>query len=167
MRYRVTIGGQTVHVDLSGDRVMVDGRPVAAELHAVPGTPLRQLAESGHTTTFAMTRTADGWRLLHRGEVWDAEVVDERTRQLREITGGSPRVGGRHVVSAPMPGLVLRVEVEPGAEIAAGGSLVVIEAMKMENELTSPIAGAVTAVHVSPGDAVDKGTPLVEVSGEP
>ncbi len=167
MRYSVTIADRTVQVDLSGNRVLVEGRPVAAELHTVPGTPLRQLAEPGHTTTFAMTRTADGWRLLHRGEVWDAEVVDERTRQLREMTGGSSGTGGRHVVTAPMPGLVLRVEVEPGAEIEAGRGLVVLEAMKMENELTSPVAGAVTAVHVSPGDAVDKGTPLVEVSGEP
>ncbi len=167
MRYSVTIAGRTVDVDLSGNRVLVDGRPVAAELHALAGTPLRQLTEPGHTTTFAMTRTADGWRLLHRGEVWDAEVVDERTRQLREMTGGSPGAGGPHVVSAPMPGLVIRVDVEPGTEIAAGGALVVLEAMKMENELTSPIAGAVTAVYVSPGDAVDKGTPLVEVSGEP
>ena len=166
MRYSVTIADRTVQVDLSGNRVLVEGRLVAAELHALPGTPLRQLAQPGHTTTFAMTRTADGWRLLHRGEVWDAEIVDERTRKLREMTGGSSGASGRHVVTAPMPGLVLRVEVEPGAEIAAGGGLVVLEAMKMENELTSPITGMVTAVHASPGDAVDKGTPLVEVSGE-
>jgi biotin carboxyl carrier protein len=167
MRYSVTITGRTVQVDLLGNRILVEGRSVAAELHAVPGTPLRRLAEPNHTTTFAMTRTADGWRLLHRGEVWDAEVVDERTRQLREMTDAPAGAGGRHVVRAPMPGLVIRVEVEPGADIVAGGGLVVLEAMKMENELTSPIAGAVTAVHVSPGDAVDKGTPLVEVSGEP
>ena len=66
-------------------------------------------------------------------------------------------------VHAPMPGLVLRVLVEPGDEVAEGQGVVVLEAMKMENELTAPAAGTVAAVHVAAGDAVAKNDLLVEV----
>jgi pyruvate carboxylase subunit B len=65
-----------------------------------------------------------------------------------------------------MPGLVLRVEVEEGQSVAAGDGLVVLEAMKMENEIKAPVDGRVTAVHVNDGQAVDKGTILVEVTVE-
>jgi biotin carboxyl carrier protein len=65
-----------------------------------------------------------------------------------------------------MPGLVLRVETEPGATVRAGQGLVVLEAMKMENELSSPVAGTVTAIHAVPGQPVEKGTVLIEVRGE-
>jgi len=71
-------------------------------------------------------------------------------------------VGG--VVKAPMPGLVVRVEVSAGQVVEVGESLVVVEAMKMENELRAAHQGVVEAVHVKAGDRVEKGTPLVTLS---
>lgn len=65
-----------------------------------------------------------------------------------------------------MPGLVLRVEVEEGQTVAPGDGLVVLEAMKMENEIKAPVAGTVSAVHVGGGQAVDKGTVMIEVTPE-
>jgi pyruvate carboxylase subunit B len=62
-----------------------------------------------------------------------------------------------------MPGLVVRVDAQVGEQIRAGQGLVVMEAMKMENELRAQAAGTVKAVHVSPGMAVEKGTVLVEL----
>jgi biotin carboxyl carrier protein len=64
---------------------------------------------------------------------------------------------------APMPGLVVRVNVTEGDEVAAGQGLVVMEAMKMENELRAPAAGRVSRVHATAGTAVEKGTVLVEL----
>ncbi|MEE8573603.1 MAG: biotin/lipoyl-containing protein, partial [Gemmatimonadota bacterium] len=102
----------------------------------------------------------------HRSETWPVAVVDERTRQLRELTGqqGKQQTGG--VVKAPMPGLVLRLEVEVGQRVEAGAGVVVLEAMKMENEIKSTGSGVVKTIHVSVGEAVDKGAPLVEVGEE-
>src|SRR2546422_4321868 len=69
---------------------------------------------------------------------------------------------------APMPGLVVRVEVADGQRVDAGAGLVVVEAMKMENELRAPRAGMVQTVHVAVGQAVEKGMPLVTLgSPEP
>jgi len=66
-------------------------------------------------------------------------------------------------VTAPMPGTVIRVEVEPGDEVQPRRPLVVLEAMKMEIPVSSPFGGTVTAVHVSAGDRVAGGTLLVEL----
>jgi biotin carboxyl carrier protein len=62
-----------------------------------------------------------------------------------------------------MPGLVLRLEVSVGATVRAGQGLIVLEAMKMENEIKAGLAGVVKAIHVAPGQAVEKGAPLVEL----
>jgi pyruvate carboxylase subunit B len=64
---------------------------------------------------------------------------------------------------APMPGLVVRVNVKAGDTVEAGQGLIVMEAMKMENELRAHGAGVVKAVRVAPGDAVEKGAVLVEM----
>ncbi|MBU6366822.1 MAG: acetyl-CoA carboxylase biotin carboxyl carrier protein subunit [Gemmatimonadetes bacterium] len=65
-----------------------------------------------------------------------------------------------------MPGLVVRVLAAPGDQVAAGAPLLVMEAMKMENELRAPAAGVVRAVHAAPGQAVEKGAVLVELAAE-
>ncbi len=166
MKYTVTVGDQVVEVEVRGDVVRVNGSPIEARLVSIPRTPLRQLVLDGRARTYAMLRTGDGWDVHHRGETWPVAVVDERTRQLRELTGqqGGQKAGG--VVKAPMPGLVIRVEVEVGQRVETGTGVVVLEAMKMENEIKSVGAGVVKAIHVSAGEAVDKGEPLVDIAEE-
>jgi pyruvate carboxylase subunit B len=166
VKYTVTIGDRTVEIEVHGDTVRLNGDPIEARLIRIPRTPLRQLVLDGRARTFAMLPSDEGWEVYHRGESWPVAVVDERTRQLRELTGqeGKQKLGG--VVKAPMPGLVLRVEVEVGQRVDAGGGVVVLEAMKMENEIKSPGGGVVKEIHVAAGEAVDKGAPLVEIGEE-
>ena len=98
----------------------------------------------------------------------ELEVVDERTRQIQALTGKRAASGGGTMVRAPMPGLVVRVAVAAGQRVDAGTGVVVVEAMKMENELRAPRAGVVETVHVAVGQAVEKGAPLVTLaSSEP
>jgi len=166
VKYTVTVEGTEFTVDLTGGRVVVNGREAKAELHAVPGTPLRQLVLDGRSHTLGLERRDDGWMVVDGGEWTEAAVIDERTRLLREMTGGGGRPAGDRTVKAPMPGLVLRVEVAVGEHVTKGHGLVVLEAMKMENEITAQAEGEVKAIHVSAGQAVEKGTPLVELHGE-
>ncbi len=165
MKYFVTIGGREIPVEVKGDRVTVAGREYQAHLAPVPGTPLRQLLLGDRSLTVAMQSGGRGaWRLESRGLRLDLEVVDERTRHIRDLAGpGAGRTGGGQVRS-PMPGLVVRLLVEPGETVEAGAGLVVLEAMKMENELRAHGPGRVTAVLVAPGQAVEKGQPLVELA---
>ena len=162
MKYYVTVGSQTFEVEVTGETVQVDGAPLQAHLGAVPGTPLYHLLLGTESWTVAAEELDAGrWVLGAGGERREVAVIDERTRQIQELTGRratGPRGG---VVRAPMPGLVVRVEVAVGDQVAAGTGLVVVEAMKMENELRAPGAGVVTTVHVVAGAAVEKGAPLV------
>ncbi|MCE9637558.1 MAG: biotin/lipoyl-binding protein [Planctomycetes bacterium] len=97
----------------------------------------------------------DGWR-------FDVEALDERTRAIRELSESKQGPAGPAPVVAPMPGLIVRVNVAVGDRVEAGQGVVVMEAMKMENELRAPAAGTVRVVIAVAGVAVEKGTRLVE-----
>ena len=163
MKYYVAVGGRTVEVEVNGDQVSVGGRVVSATLSRMPGTPLRQLLIEGRSIAVVVDPAGRGhWTLTRQGERWEAEVVDERTRHIRSLTGGGEQARGPGALRAPMPGLVVRVQAEPGQAVAAGAGLVVLEAMKMENELRAPAPAVVKAVHARPGETVEKGQILVE-----
>jgi biotin carboxyl carrier protein len=163
VRYFVSVGGRTVEVEVDGDRVTVGGQVLTAGLSRVPGTPLRQLLVDGRSVALAADPAGRGrWTLTRRGERWDAEVVDERTRHIRALTGGGEGARGPGALRAPMPGLVVRILVEAGQSVGPGAGLVVLEAMKMENELKAAAAGTVRGVRVKAGEAVEKGQVMVE-----
>ncbi len=165
MKYIVDVGGQRITVELDGTHVLVNGERIAATLENIDGTPVR-LLRVGDTVHRVVARRdgargryaldVDGWQFA-------AEALDERTRAIRDLAAQSATASGPAPLVAPMPGLVVRVLVEPGAEVAAGQGLVVIEAMKMENELRAASAGRVTAVRAEAGTAVNKGAVLVEL----
>lgn len=166
MKYVVTIADKKFDVELNGETVELNGRPISARLIGVPLTPLKGLVLDGSSRTYAMAGGPDGWSVSAGGETHLLRVDDERAVRLARLTGAGDRTGTAGKVTAPMPGLVLRVEVEEGDVVAAGAGLVVLEAMKMENEITAPFGGKVMAVLVSAGQAVDKGTALVELVAE-
>jgi pyruvate carboxylase subunit B len=163
VKYIVSVAGREIEVEVDGDLVTVGGSTRTASLRTIPGTPVRQLVIEGRPTVLTMRSAGRGqWSLGVGGDRWEAEVVDERTRHIRSLTAGAARQRGPAILRAPMPGLVVRILVEAGQEVAAGAGLVVLEAMKMENELKAPAAGTVGAVRAQPGEAVEKGQVLVE-----
>jgi biotin carboxyl carrier protein len=184
MLYHVTIGSRTFRVELDGGRARIDDDDdfSAATLVALPGSPIRHLQADGRAAVLSARRGTDGtggaggaagaagtgaWELQLDGWPVHAHVVDERTRAIREMTGRSAAPAGPKPLRAPMPGLIVRVEVEAGAAVRAGQGVVVMEAMKMENELKADGDGVVARVLVEPGQAVEKGAVLVEFTAEP
>ncbi|MFH1810738.1 MAG: biotin/lipoyl-containing protein [Pseudomonadota bacterium] len=97
------------------------------------------------------------------GAVVAAEVLDARRHGLRELAGQSQSKGGRQEVCAPMPGKVVKILVDKGATVKAGQGLIVVEAMKMENEILSSGDGTVIEVRAQAGVAVESGAVLVVV----
>ncbi len=164
MKYLVTVAGREIEVEVDGDRVTVADTPHSATLRRIPGTPSRQLLVDGRPTMLTLRDAGRGqWSLGVAGDRWDAEVVDERTRHIRSLTAGARAARGPASLRAPMPGLVGRVLVEAGQEVAAGSGIVVLEAMKMENELKAAGPGVVGAIRVGAGEPVEKGQVLVEL----
>ncbi len=163
MKYVVTVGGREIELDVEGDRVLVGGRLHTATLAPIPGTPLRHLMIDGRPMALAVADLGRGrWGLTVQGEHWEAEALDERTRHIRSLTNGAAHASGLGALRAPMPGLVVRVQVEPGQSVAQGAGVIVLEAMKMENELKAAGPGVVRSVLVGPGEPVEKGQVLVE-----
>src|SRR5262245_59534683 len=159
MKYFVKLDGTTHEVTVDGDSVLVDGRPARAHLEMVHGTPVCHLVLDGRSHTFAIGASASAgkWTLIDRGEQVEVEVLDERTRHIQSLVGAGKSQSSGGAVKAPMPGLVVKILVEPGTTVAAGQGLVVLEAMKMENEIKATAPGVVESVAVKSGQAVEKG----------
>jgi biotin carboxyl carrier protein len=163
MLYHVTIGARVYRVELRHGAVTVDDVVYdAAELVCLTGTPVRHLRAAGSAAAFVARRRDAAWEMHVNGWRVQAQVIDERTRAIRAMTKQSAAAQGPQPVRAPMPGLILHVDVEVGSPVSAGQGVVIMEAMKMENELRAESGGMVARILVKPGDTVEKGTILVE-----
>src|SRR5688500_4139858 len=165
MRYVVDVNGSRVEVALDPDGIRVDDALVDAELSEIEGTSLR-LLRIGRVVRRVTVRREEGrgrFSLWIDGFRFTVEALDERTRTIRDLSAVSAGPIGPAPLVAPMPGLIVRVHVAVGDAVEAGQGLVVMEAMKMENELRTAAAGTVRAVLTRPGVAVEKGAILVEL----
>jgi pyruvate carboxylase subunit B len=166
MKYFVDLNGDRKEVGVDGESVTVDGHTVLARVQELEGTPVRVVAIGSQVHRIVVRRgTSRGaYTLWVDGHRFEGEALDERTRAIRDITAASSKSTGPAPVIAPMPGLIVRVSVAVGDHVQAGQGLVVMEAMKMENELRSSGSGFIKAVHVAPGKAVEKGMLLIELT---
>lgn len=167
MRYFVTVEGREFEVDLRSDEPTIDGEPIDATLARIPGTPVRHLLADSRSHALVARSMEDGvWDIYLDGDRYEVEVVDERTRAIRAMTGPAAVARGPRPIKAPMPGLVVRVDVEEGSAVKVGQTVAIMEAMKMENDLKADSNGVVSKVHVSAGEPVEKGAVLVEFAAE-
>jgi len=165
MRYIVDCRGERRTVDVEPGKVRLGDEEIAATLRAVEGTPVRlvTVGDEVHRVIVRARRGKGDYTLWIDGHTYDVEALDERTRTIRDLTAKAGGPTGPVPLTAPMPGLIVRVDVKPGDVVAPGQALIVMEAMKMENELRATGAGTVRVVRVSQGDAVEKGAVLVEL----
>ncbi len=106
-------------------------------------------------------RTRESFNVRIRGRSYDVTIVDPR--RLRSGQNFDRHHHGVTEIVAPMPGKVVRVQVEAGVAVEKGMGIVVVEAMKMQNEMKSPRAGVVASIRVKPGDTVNAGDVLAVV----
>jgi acetyl/propionyl-CoA carboxylase alpha subunit len=154
----------TVSIEPEGVRYE-DEPPVHGELSDIEGSPVRMVKLGTHVyRVVAEKRQGRGrYTLWVDGYRFEAEALDERTRAIRDLSAANAAPTGPAPIVAPMPGLIVRVNVSIGDHVEAGQGLVVMEAMKMENELRATAAGTVSGVQVTPGTAVEKGALLVSL----
>lgn len=98
-----------------------------------------------------------------RGRVLRFEILDERRIKMKEAQGFRFDVGGVANIDSPMPGKVIKILVAEGDEVKEGQGIIVVEAMKMENELRAPKAGKIREIKVKEGDAVEMGARLAQI----
>jgi biotin carboxyl carrier protein len=168
MRYFATVKGraQPVPVDiepLGGGRfaLVLDGQRHEVDALALDHGAVSLLVD-GESFSVEFDESGDEVAVLVRNQVTRIDVADERKLRLRAARSGFI-AEGRQVVIAPMPGKVVKVLVKLGDEVKEGQGLVVVEAMKMENELKSPKAGKVTELLAQEGTAVEQNARLVAI----
>jgi len=163
MRYFVTIGERELEVELGAHGIRVEGEDVAPDLVELDGSDVHSLLLGGRSHRVLASRDGVGaWSLHLSGRHLLAEVLDERSRAIRRMAGNAETRKGPKALRAPMPGLIVKVEVGAGEVVSEGHGMVIMEAMKMENELRAEGAGTVKKVWVEPGQAVEKDQVLVE-----
>ncbi|HET9011297.1 MAG TPA: biotin/lipoyl-containing protein [Gemmatimonadaceae bacterium] len=165
MKYVVKVGDDDVEVSLDADVVEVDGVSAVAHVTELEGTPVRMvtIGDEVHRVVTRRGPTRGRYTIWLDGFRYEVEALDERTRAIRELSAASAGPSGPAPLIAPMPGMIVRVAVQVGDQVQAGQGLVVMEAMKMENELRATAAGTVKAVLALPGSAVEKGAVLLEL----
>jgi pyruvate carboxylase subunit B len=158
--YDVRIGERThiVGIDEEGT-VTFDGRAVDADIRPVDSTSYSILV-GGKSFMFRINASDGGYSTHVDGTPVTVLVDTERKRLLRRYARAAVRGPEQTAIVAPMPALVVRIEAEAGQEVTAGQGLIVLEAMKMENEIKAPRRGVVKQVHVTCGKAVEKGETL-------
>ncbi len=166
MRYLVRLGERNFsicEIDRNKGQALVDGQRVQFDFQHLRGS-LYSLIMDGKVFSA---------HLEHDGGVAEiscgpfnlrAEVEDERTALLRRLARTEAEAAGTFEIKAPMPGLIVRLPVQSGATIKKGQSVVVIEAMKMENDIKSPADGVVTTIHVAERSAVEKNARLITIT---
>ena len=164
MKYVVELNGERREVALDSEGVRYEGEASGrAELTEVDSSPavLVRIGTEVHRVIVRKSPGRGRYTLWVDGYRFEVESLDERTRAIRDLSAARAGPTGPAPIVAPMPGLIVRVSVVVGDTVEAGQGVVVMEAMKMENELRATSSGVVRRVEVQPGMAVEKGAVLV------
>ena len=176
MKYYVTVttvnsrAEKTAYViDIDSEkRLTVDG-----EQHTID---FQSLSKDGFMSLLLDNRSVEGvieeqpdntWEVLIYGELYTVSVQDERAHRLAQARGASAHESGEATLNSPMPGIITKVSVKVGDVVKKQSTLLILESMKMENELRSPRDGVITHINVQAGQSVEKGYTLIVIGEAP
>ena len=163
MRYVTRANRQTFEVTIEDDeRIAVGEQLFSVDMQAIGDQALFSLLIDHESYELVVDEHQDGFRVLLWGEMYEVIVEDSQPRRARtRKSGPADSPDGECIVRAPMPGLVVQIPVSVSQQVSAGQILLVLESMKMENELLAPRQGVVKAVHVAVGDTPSLDEPLI------
>lgn len=165
MVYIATIDGKEYTIELLDDhRILIDGETFDIDFQPVGDRSLYSLLLNGGSFDALVHPEENAWRVTFQAETYVVSVEDEREKRLRAALGASSYEHQEFILRAPMPGLVVSVPVENGQQVQQGDVLLVLESMKMQNELRSPRPGTVSRLRVKPGDRVEKKETLLSIA---
>ena len=164
-QFELILNGETCKVEISSDHqsAIIDGRTIPFQV--LSNQHERLLIRLGTKVYKVNNSTIDGSvvSFLLDGDPVEVSVKDEKQILLEKLGFSSQNSVKEGIIIAPMPGKILDILVAVGDQVTAGASLLVLEAMKMENELKSPVSGAVKSIEIKNGDSVEKNQKLLEI----
>lgn len=165
MKYIATVDEREYIIEILNEKqITIDGVTHDIDFEPLSEQPVFSLLIDGKSFEGLILSTEEGWQVLLQGSLHTIQVEDERERRLRAAAGEGQVQETEYHLKAPMPGLVISIPIEDGTQVAQGDVLVILESMKMQNELKSPRDGVVSRIRVAPGDSVDPKQIILTVS---
>ena len=167
MKYITTIGAREFNLEILDDtHVVLDGKTYEVNFDSIEDQPVFSLLVDGRSFEAYVYPMEGSWQVVMQGQNFPVLVEDEREKRLRSsMYGGATHSADFHL-KAPMPGLVVAVPVADRQPIEKGEVLIILESMKMQNELKSPRSGFVSKIKVQVGDSVEQHQTLLSVVEE-
>lgn len=156
-KYFATIEGTEYVIEIASDTsVTINGKPRIINYQPLKQGSSCSLLVDGKNYEPTVYQENGGWEVLVKGSRFNVQVEDERERRLRLASGETSLPQGRFVLASPMPGMVIDIPVKEGDEVSKGDVLVVLESMKMQNELTAPRDGVVSSIQAEVNGNVER-----------
>lgn len=166
MKYYTKVHEKEYEIEIDHENeIVVNGERYAIDFQKMPDAGLASLLIRNHSFEAVIEEHDEFWEVLIQGQLYGVRVQDERTYRL-SLARGTAVDGGVDDVHAPMPGIIIAVPVKVGDRVAQGDKVVILESMKMENELRAPRGGVISQVLIEPGASVEKDAVLVIIEEE-
>lgn len=164
MKYITIVEGRQFTIEIVDEKhVRVDDKLYEIDFETVSGQPVYSLIVDGRSHESYIYQGDDNWQVLLHGRLYPVTVEDEREKRLRAAAGAGVAETGEYHLRAPMPGLVVTIPVAEGQEVKRGQVILILESMKMQNELKSPRDGTIGRIRVKPGETVEQKQTLLSV----
>jgi biotin carboxyl carrier protein len=164
MKYITTVKDREYVIEIDhDDEITVNGEKFTIDFQQLSEGGLLSLLLNHRSLEGVVEERDEGWEVLLKGELYPVQVQDERAYRLSKARGTAVTVTGEVTIKSPMPGLIIAVVAGEGTAVKKGDKIIILESMKMENELRSPRDGVVSRVHTKAGASVEKGQMLVTI----
>ncbi len=168
MIFQAAIADRLIELDIRAE----NGRPIVYIAGHQPKLDLVRLSQysyslllDGHSHHLSIRPARDGYLVILRQQTYHIQLRTELDLTIEKMGLKSTSGNRSGMVKAPIPGLITKITVAAGDTVVQGDQLLILEAMKMENEIVAPQAGTVSVLHVVAGQTVDKGAKMVEITG--
>jgi biotin carboxyl carrier protein len=157
MKYIAEVDGLEFPIEILDDHHVCFGQEILeVDLAAVSGQPLYSLIVNGESFEAYVYPDERSWQVLLLGRSYSVTIEDEREKRLRTSEVGFVSPGREFILKSPMPGLAVAVNISEGQQVEKGQILIILESMKMQNELRAPQAGKVARLRIKAGDSVQQ-----------
>jgi biotin carboxyl carrier protein len=164
MKYVTTIGDTEFTIEvIDKGHLSLNGKIMDVDFESISGQPVYSLLLDGKSFEAYVYAAEDEWQVLLLGQQYPVRVENEREKRLKSAGGGQLQESGEFHLKAPMPGLVVAIPVKEGQQVEKGQVLIILESMKMQNELKSPRAGKVERIKAKVGESVEQRQVLLTI----
>ncbi len=157
MKYIATIEDRGYEIEILDERhIRINGAVYEYDIESVGDQPIYSLLVDGKSFEVHVYPADEGWQVLVHGQFYPVTVEDEREMKLKTSLMNKAGDHGEYLLRAPMPGLIVAIPVVEEQKVEKGDVLLILESMKMQNELKAPRAGQVSRIRVKPGESVEQ-----------